>query len=80
MSAVEKSVKAGDKRRVRRSVVNRGSDNKPVSLLKLRCKLIYNIVKYAFAVLEAGSAGDASAYVFVSDLNNLGCRSLWDCR
>ena len=70
--AVEKPVEEGNKCSVRRTEINRTSDNKTVSLFKFRRSFIHEIVKNALAAVSAGIAGNTSADIFVSDMNKLG--------
>lgn len=59
--AVEEPVKERDQRAVGGSVVDGAGDNQAVALFKDGGRLIDRVVKSAFSVLFAGSAGNAAA-------------------
>ena len=69
---VKQSVHEGDNGAIGRAVVNRTAHHKPVRLFEFGGCLIDDIVEYAFFVFRAGSAGDAAADVFVSDVDQFG--------
>ena len=70
-SAVKQAVKAGDKRRIGRRIVDGACHDEAVRLLEFRGQLIHHVVKHAFAELGAAVAGHAAAHGLIADLHGL---------
>ena len=70
--AVKQAVKKRDKRTVGRSIIYRTAYYKPITLLKFRSYLVYNIINSAFTVFISISAGNTASDILCTDLHSFG--------
>ena len=70
MRAVEQSVQTRNQRTVSRCIINGRCNHQSVGLLKSGRNFIYRIVNNAYSCFRAGSACNAAAHIFISDLEN----------
>ena len=71
MRRPKQAIKAGDKRRIGRRIVDGACHDEAVRLLEFRGQLIHHVVKHAFAELGAAVAGHAAAHGLIADLHGL---------
>jgi hypothetical protein len=72
MGAEEKPVKTSQLSAIRAGIVDRRTHNKGISSLEFRCHLIHNVIKHTMPQFGTTSTTDASVYIFVSNMHNLG--------